>query len=423
MSEPLLPYEWPGSYFISEEEIEAVNKVLLARSPFRFYGHDLQGFANRIEEAYRERLGRRYALAVNSGTAALSIALSALDIGPGDEVLLPGYLWVSCISAVIRAGAIPRLVDIDESFCMDPGDLEHKIGPHSKAVLIVHMSGASGDLDRLLGVSRAHDLFILEDVAQANGASFRGRPLGSFGDMAIFSFQLNKNMTSGEGGMVVCDDEALYRRAWACHDLGYPRSEAGRLITDDPEAQLWGQGSRMSELTAALATAQERKLDTIVGNMRRPNRRLYGGLAGIGGARPRRLADPDGDSGPFVLLIWPDADTCRRVVEATRQAGIRTGPEGMNNLIMREAWGLHLYYNNLSLVNKRGVNSAGRPWTDPANAFAVDYTYGKGALPKADDLFARTNVIEVPPIMAEETCDRIIAIFRQCVADLGLADS
>ncbi|GAB4411968.1 MAG: DegT/DnrJ/EryC1/StrS family aminotransferase [Anaerolineae bacterium] len=420
MSEPLLPYEWPGSYFIGEEEIDAVQQVLLARSPFRFYGHDLQRFAEQVEGAYRDRLGRRYALAVNSGTAALSVAMSALDIGPGDEVLIPGYLWVSCIAAVVRAGAIPRLVEIDESFCMDPADLERKIGPHSKAVLIVHMSGACGDLDRLLHVSRAHNLLVLEDVAQANGASFQGRPLGSFGDMAIFSFQLNKNMTSGEGGMVVCDDENLFQRAWACHDLGYPRDADGRLIFDNPDVQLWGQGSRMSELTAAMATVQVRKLDTIVSAMRRLSRRLYAGLAGIGGARPRQLVDPNGDSGAFVLLIWPDAETCRRMVAATQEAGVRTGPKGINNVVVGDSWGLHLYYNNVSLVHRRGVNASGYPWTHPANTFAASYGYGKGALPHADDLFVRTSLLEVPPILSEDTCDRIIAIFRQCAADLGL---
>jgi dTDP-4-amino-4,6-dideoxygalactose transaminase len=416
---PLLPYEWPGSYYISEEEIEAVNKVLLARSPFRFYGHDLQHYAERLEAAYCRRLGRQYALAVNSGTAALSIALSAMDVGPGDEVLLPGYLWVSCISAIVRAGAIPRLVDIDDTFFMDPADLERKISPHSKAVLIVNMSGTTGHIDRVVEISHAHNLLVLEDTAQANGASFHGRPLGSFGDIAIFSFQFNKNMTSGEGGMLVTNNQRLYDRAVAVHDLGYPRNAAGRLVTDDPDSQLWGQGSRMSELSAAMAFAQEQKLDTITATMRHWNHALYAGLSGIAGLRPRRVIDPAGDSGPFALLIWPDTDTCQRMTAATRAAGVTTGPKGMNNIPMTE-WGLHLYYNNVSLVEKRGLTSAGRPWSDPANAFAADYAYGKGALPQADDLFSRTSLLSVPPALTDSICDQVSAIFRQAAADLGL---
>lgn len=417
--EPLLPYEWPGSYFIGEEEIQAVNKVLLARSPFRFYGHDLQGYAAALEAAYRERLNRQYALGVNSGTAALSIALTAMDIGPGDEVLLPGYLWVSCIAAVVRAGAIPRLVDIDDTFCMDPADLERKITPHSKAVLYVHMSGATGDIERAMEVARAHDLLVLEDVAQANGARFHDRYLGSFGDMAIFSFQLNKNMTAGEGGLLVCDDQALYDRAVAAHDLGYPRNEHGRLVTDDAAMWLWGQGSRLNELSAAMLFEQLKKLDVITARMRKMNRYLYDGLNGIAGVRPRRLIDPDGDSGPFVLLIWPDADTCTRMVTATREAGVLPGPDGLNNIPLSD-WGLHLYYNNASLTQRRGVTTAGRPWTDPANSFAANYDYHQGALPQADDLFGRSSLLAIPPVMTEDIAARIVQMFERAASELGL---
>src|SRR5208337_5100932 len=131
----LLPYEWPGSYFFGDEEIESAMQVLKARSPFRFYGLDLQRCAERLEAAYCQRLQRKYAIAVNSGTAALSLALAALGVGPGDEVLVPGYMWISCIASIVCSGAIPRLVDVDDSFCMDPADLEKKIGPHSKGVL------------------------------------------------------------------------------------------------------------------------------------------------------------------------------------------------------------------------------------------------------------------------------------------------
>lgn len=408
----LLPFEWPGSYYIAEEEIENVNKVLLARSPFRYYGHDVQHFVDGVEARYRERLGRRYALAVNSGTAALSVALSAMGVGPGDEVLLPGYLWVSCIASIVRAGAIPRLVDIDATFCMDPDDLAQKIGPHSKAVLIVHMNGSSGRLDDLLKVARDHNLRVLEDVAQGNGGSYKGRPLGSFGDMATFSFQLNKHITSGEGGMVVTDDESLYRRAWACHDMGYPRDDNGRLVQDNPETQLWGQGSRMSELTAAMLAAQIDKLDTIVANMRRQANRLYAGLQDIAGLQLRYRPDPDGDTGASVLMIWPDAATCQRMVETTRAAGVCT-PSGGNNARIDPNWGLHVYYYNRSLVERRSLTSVGRPWSDPLNTFAADYRYDKGSLPQADDLFSRSNVIMLTPTWTDDLTGQVIAIFRQ----------
>src|SRR5690606_25223955 len=122
-------------------ERELVDQVLRAKSPFWFYGPDPQHMVDTFEQEWRDTFGHRHALAVSSGTVALGIAIAALDIGPGDEVLIPGYLWVSCVSAVVRSGAMPRLVDIDETFCLDPEDIERKIGPHTRAVLCVHMSG------------------------------------------------------------------------------------------------------------------------------------------------------------------------------------------------------------------------------------------------------------------------------------------
>ena len=416
-NEALIPYEWPGSFFLGEEELAAAASVLKARSPFRFYGHDLQGYADRLERAYCERLGRKYALAVNSGTAALSLAMNALGLGPGDEVLLPGYLWVSCIAAIIRAGAIPRLVDVDDTFCMDPADLERKIGTHTRAVLLTHMSGAPGAVDKVAAICRAHKLSLIEDCAQANGATFRGKPVGTFGDLSIFSFQLNKNITAGEGGLVVCDQETFYRRAWACHDLGYPRDSEGRLDPTDPSLQLWGQGSRCPELLAAVVYAQLKKLDTITGAMRKAKYSLRSKLEGIPGLAFRRILDPNGDTGPFLLMIWKDRETCLGVVEKTRAAGVRTGNLGINNVPMTD-WGLHIYYNNLSLVEKRSLSAAGRPWTDSLNAFAANYEYKKGTLPVLDDLIERSSLLSIPPLLSIEAIDTIGAEFARA-AQLG----
>jgi 8-amino-3,8-dideoxy-alpha-D-manno-octulosonate transaminase len=262
-------------------------------------------------------------------------------------------------------------------------------------------------------------VLLIEDVAQANGGSFHGKPLGSFGDIAIFSFQYNKNMTSGEGGLVVCDDDALFDRLYAFHDLGYARNEEGRL---DPngDVKAYGFGVRMSEVAAAMVYTQAHKLDTITSNMRTRNQQLYAGLVRIPGVKTRRVIDRAGDSGSFVILTWQSAEICAAMVEATRAAGVQPAPGGIGNIRMTD-WGLHLYYNNVALVEKRGVNSAGRPWTDPLNAFARDISYAKGALPVMDDLFERSSLIPVPPILTAETCDRIIDIFHQAAAKLGLA--
>ena len=416
--ETLLPYEWPGSYFIGEEEIDAVTKVLLARSPYRFYGHDLQHYADKVEDFFRKRLGRKNAVLVNSGTGALSTAMMAADVGPGDEVLMPGYMWVACLSAVVRCGGIPRLVEIDDTFTMDPDDLERKIGPRTKAVLLVHMSGACGDVERIASICKKHNVLLIEDTAQANGASFKGQPLGSFGDMAIYSFQYNKNVTAGEGGMVVSDNDLLGAKTWAYHDVGYARNAAGRVDWTGP-VQTWGHCTHMSEVSAALLYAQVQKLDMITGKMRARNQQLYKGIGEIKGAKPRRLIDPNGDSGPFCLITWPTRDICAQMVELTRGSGVKPGPWGVGNIHMVD-WGLHVYYNNVSLVQKKGVNSAGRPWSDPLNEFAKDYSYAKGALPQMDDLIERSCLITVPPALTEEDGKRIIDIYHESARKIGL---
>ena len=285
---------------------------------------------------------------------------------------------------------------------------------------MVHMSGATGELDRVLEIARRAGVPVIEDVAQANGGSYRGRPLGSFGEVAIFSFQFNKAITAGEGGLVACDDRALYRRAVALHDLGYPRTDSGRLDAGDPETQLWGFGSRIGELTAGVLMAQERKLDALVSRMRLLKRRIEDGLAGVTDLRPRRATDPDGGNGSFVILIWPDKLACRSIVHATREAGVRTGEHGLNNLTLEE-WGLHLYYNNESLVNRRGLNSRGYPWRDPANAFAADYAYARGTLPQADELFSRSSLLAIPPSLSEDAADRIVDVYRDAARRHGLA--
>lgn len=417
-TEALMPQEWPGSYFIGPEEIEAVTRVLMARSPFRFYGHDVQKYADRVEEIFRERLGRKHALLVNSGTSALNVAMAAADVGPGDEVLLPGFLWVACLASIVRAGGIPRLVDIDDTFTMDPDDLEQKINERTKAVLLVHMSGTSGDVARIREICTRRNVLLIEDVAQANGATFHGKPLGSFGDLSMFSFQYNKNMTSGEGGMVTSDNSALFERVWAYHDLGYGRNEAGRL-NPFGAVQTWGFGVRMNETTAAVLYGQVQKLDQIVDAMRARNRQLYEGLSAIPGATPRRRIDPDGDSGAFVIMTFPDAAVTKEIIKRTRAAGVRPGPWGFGNIRVAEFY-FHIYHHNVSLVQRRGINSAGYPWTEPRNAFAQDIPYVPGTLPCLDDLAERSVLIPVAPVLSQENCDRIIEIYHDTAAELGL---
>lgn len=405
-----LPWELPGAHFIGEEEKALVNQVIDARSPFRFYGLKAQGMVDRLEKEWCSTFGHKYALAVNSGSAALHIALCAFGVGPGDEVLVPGYMWVSCVSAIVRTGAIPRLVDIDDSFCIDPDDLERKIGPHSRAVLTVNMSGAMGRNDRIAAICRKHGLRLLEDCAQAIGASLHGRPSGSFGDIGIFSFQLNKNMTSGEGGLLVTEDEDLYKRCSALHDLGYARNDKGRLDPSDERYQFWGVGSRMSELSGAMALGQMRKVRKITGAMRDAKWKIREAIRSIPGLSLRDIGDPAGDTGPFLISIYRTADICHRFTAAMQAEGVR-GPEGSLTCVPMTEWGMHWYFNIPSLVHKRSNARDGFPWTHPSNAFAAGYGYAKGTLPAADSLSERAALLSIASTLTPRDVDDIIAAF------------
>ncbi|MGV0714434.1 DegT/DnrJ/EryC1/StrS family aminotransferase [Mycolicibacterium sp. XJ662] len=412
-----LPWEFPGGNRIGTEELELITRVVKAQSPFRFYGPDLQHMVDTFEREWCQAFGYRHALAVCSGTAALSTAMGALGIGPGDEVLVPGLLWVSCVSAVVRAGAIPRLVDIDETFCMDPEDLQRKIGPRTRAVLCVHVSGAPGDLTRIAEICRSRDVALIEDCAQAAGARQNGRAVGTFGDIAIFSLQLNKTITSGEGGVVVTQRDDLFRRAVAMHDLGYARDDDGRLDTSDENCQLWGIGARMSELAGAMALAQLRKLPHIVSSMRDAKWRIRRALEGIDGLEFRHVVDPAGDSGLVLIFTLADETICRRFVDALRAEGI-CGPSGSLAVVTMQEWGLHWYCNIPSLVHKRSNSADGMPWTHPANVFAADYRYAAGALPLCDELRSRGALLTVGSTYTDTDIDDIIGAFRKVARTL-----
>jgi len=405
-----LPLEFPGAHHMGQEEIDAAVRVLASRSLFRYYGIDPQNEVEAFEAEFAAFIGVMHALAVGSGTGALAVALSALRVGPGQQIIVPAYLWVSVVAAVVNQGAIPVLADIDDTFTLDPAALERQITAHARGIILVHMSGAPGNAPALREIADRRGLFLLEDCAQCCGGAIDGRKAGSFGHMAIFSFQLNKNMTAGEGGCVVTNDESLYRRAFACHDLGYARNPDGRLAFDDPQACLWGKGCRMDELRAAVLRVQLRKLPAITAAMRNSKYRIRAALAGIPEVRLRRILDPAGDTGCFLITTYASPEAARRVHDALEAAGIRTYPQGISNVLMTD-WGLHLYYNNVSLVQKASV-APGFPWDLAENRGLVP-EYGKGACPVADSLFERSIVLPIPSRLSLQDEDDIIQAFQR----------
>jgi len=404
-----LPREFPGVHYYGEDEEAAALRVIRQRSPFRYYGANFLAEADSLEKEYAARLGRRYAQAVSSCTSGLAAAMAAFRVGPGQEVLVPGFFWVSTVAAIVRAGAVPVLVEIDESFTMDPEDLERKITPSSKLILPVHMCGVPSDMPAIMAIARRRGIAVLEDCAQANGAMLHGKPVGTFGDLAVFSFQMNKNITAGEGGIIVTDDETLYLRANAAHDLGVPWS-GGLPVQDSPHA-MWGAGARMNEIAAAIIRVQLRKLDAITAHMRASKYRIREALSDLPGLQWRRIKDREGDSGPFIVAMFATPEAAGRFA---REASAR----GLTCTHLPD-YGLHVYCNVKALIEKRSNSADGFPWTHPANA-ALVRDYRRGALPKTDELLARSVVCPVPSNLTPSQENEYTAVFREAHGAAGI---
>ena len=406
-----LPLEFPGVHHMGVEEVEAATRVVGSRSMFRYYGVALQREVEAFESEFAHFLGVQHVVAVSSGTAALNVALGALGVGPGQEVIVPAYMWVSVAAAVINRGAIPVLADIDDTFGIDPRSLEERISSKTTGIIVVHMSGAAADIEAIRAVADRRKLFLLEDCAQCIGGTVNERRVGSFGDMGVFSFQMNKNMTAGEGGAVVTNNRRLYDRAFACHDLGYARNDAGRLIMNDPELCLWGQGCRLDEIRASVLRVQLAKLPQIVGSMHRSKYRIREAIKSLRGIGLRRVVDEAGDTSPFLITTYRDSETAQKVNRALRAEGIVTYPQGITNILMTE-WGFHLYYNIVSLVQRTSVDQAGFPWNLIENA-GLRAEYAKGTCPVADSLFERSILLAIPSSLTEHDEDDIIRALKK----------
>ncbi len=234
-------------------------------------------FVARLESGFARYVSRGHAIAVCNGTAALDIAIAALGIGPGDEVILPTFTIISCIGQIVRAGARPVLVDSDPAtWNMDVAQIEAKITSRTRAIMAVHIYGLPVDMDPLLEIARRHGLVVIEDAAEVQGQTYRGRRCGSFGALSTFSFYPNKHITTGEGGMVVTDDAALAERCRSLRNLCFKPQK--RFVHDE-----LGWNYRMSNVQAALGVAQLERLDEFVTYKRRRGTRYSEALAGTPG--------------------------------------------------------------------------------------------------------------------------------------------
>jgi dTDP-4-amino-4,6-dideoxygalactose transaminase len=372
----------PGVELIGEEEIAEVIEVLTNRSLSRYGQDDDPRFGAKVKQVEQEiaaLAGVRFGLGVHGGgSSGLWLSLLGLGIGPGDEVIVPGFTFVASISAIVYARATPVLAEMDDSFNLDPADVEARITPRTRAIIAVHMLGAPARLDELRDIADRHDLFLVEDCAQAFGATYQGQGVGGIGDTGVYSFNEYKTITCGDGGMIVTDDEDLYGRLFAIHDQGHAPDRGGSKYAERP---FLGLNFRMTELSGAVLLAQVRKLDLIRDHLRANKAIVKSTIADLPGLGFRTIVDPEGDLATHLVVTFPTPEIARAVAAELGS-------------ITLDASGWHVYANMEHLLERRTVSGKGCPF-DCACHGSEGARYWAGMLPQTDALLARSLSIGI----------------------------
>ena len=297
-------------YQVGEEEIDAIARVIRSNALFRYgVGNECETF----EARYAKHLGVKHFALAASGSNALAAAMTAVGLGPGDEVIIPSHTYMATATSVLAVGAIPLIVDIDETITIDPNAIEAAIGPRTRAIVPVHMWGAACDMNAIMAIARRHDLIVVEDACQGVGGGYEGRKLGSIGHIGAFSFNYYKNMTCGEGGGVAVNDDVLAERARCaidpCHFYWQGRNDAVKPFS--------GNGARASELMGAMLNVQLDRIDRMVQAMRKEKKAILEATRSLGnlGLKAAPINSPDHDCAAQVMYSLPSAETARRFVE------------------------------------------------------------------------------------------------------------
>jgi 8-amino-3,8-dideoxy-alpha-D-manno-octulosonate transaminase len=395
-----------GPQFYDDVEKKELLEVLESRSPFRWWHGNSK--ALEFEKAYTDKIGVKHVIGVTSGTTALYTAMAAIEIGPGDEVILPAWTWYADYDAVVLSGALPVFAEIDESLSLDPKDIEHRITPRTKAIVPSHLQGGVADMDPILEIARKHKLLVMEDCAQCFGGRYKGKFVGSIGDIAINSFQLGKTITSGEGGAVASNDAKLFERAVRFHDVGSLRSPYTEEFKGGLLAAFASCNFRMNEFTGAVLKAQMQKLDTICSRLRANARKVREGIADLPGLKMRKMHDPEGDLGVTIFLDHGNRDRRDRFLRALRAEGI--GASGPGGSVVLPA--------DPRIENKVTVHA---DWPSFNTPQGKAIRYGRQCCPRTIDILDRMGGVIMDPNFTEDDAKDIVRAIRKVYLAMGQA--
>jgi len=396
-------------YTVGQEEIDALTRVINSAALFRYgVGHE----CDRFEQRYAGYLGVSHFALAASGSNALVAAMIGLGLGPGDEVLIPAHTYMATATSVLAVGAIPVIVDIDETLTIDPKAVEAAIRPHTRAVVPVHMWGTACDMAAIMDIARRHNLLAIEDACQGVGGGYEGRKFGTIGHAGCFSFNYFKNMTCGEGGGVAMNDDSVAERARCaidpCHFYWHGRNEA--------EKPFAGNGARPSELMGAMLNVQLDRIDGMIAAMRAEKRQILAGTASLDnlGLRATPMNSPDYDCATQVMFTLPSADAAERFAKVF--PSVIAGKTGRHNYT---EW-------DQVLMGAGAAHPMMNPYLMPANA-ECRRTYSKDMCQRSLDILNRTVMVATNPHHGEadirDTIHNIGAAARIVLAGLAPADA
>ena len=394
----------PGFEIFGAEEKQQVLEVLESGVLFRYeFAAQRKGVWKvlEFERAFAAYTGATHAQAVTSGTAALKVALAALGIGAGDEVITQGFTFVATWEAILDCGAVPVFTEVDLTLNMDPADLEKKITPKTKAIIPVHMMGAQARIEAIKAIADRHHIPVIEDTAQAAGGRLQGRHLGSFGAIGTFSFDAVKTMTTGEGGMCITSDAALWQRMSEYQDHGHDHvaNPGGRGGEGRP---FIGFNYRMMEIQGAIGLAQLAKLDGIVAAQKTNKAFFQEAVSVLPGVTFREILDAEGDSATFLTFLLPDKERTTMVNQVLRDQGAGAVRWSEN--------GWHYYPNWEHLLEGKTYCQGGWPFSAHGKRRIV---YDPQALPASAAILERALTYQVPILLPEEQKAKIAAALKK----------
>jgi len=383
-------------YIVGKEELQELEKVLQAGDLFKING-GLQE-SKQVEQKIREKFGCEHVIFMTSGHAALTSALVAMGVGPGDEVIVPGYTYIATAMAVVATGAIPVIAEVDDTLTISPEDIKKKISKHTKAIIPVHIQGFPCNMDAIMQIAREHNLLVLEDACQADGGSFQGKRLGTIGDAGALSFNYFKIITCGEGGALLTNNREYFERA-----LIYQDSSAvaffGDQMQDFSTDGFCGNEYRSNELCAAVLNVQLSRLDPILFDLRANKKYLMDQLKDVCEFMPSN--DIEGDCGTTLSIQFECEEDARRFATA----------EGIDGVLPIDT-GKHVYKHWTPIIEKRG---AFHPLMDPfkmeANRDIVP-DYREDMCPQTLDKLSKVVYINIRPTDSKEQLDELIQFIK-----------